>query len=176
MKKNTKELIITKFTNLVADNELHLISIRDIAKECSVTPATIYKHFESKKELLIAVFKNSAQNLEKELIMDFSTKETATSTFENLYKYSQSNKHLFKLLLNLHQCVEISNIEANDLINKYCLIKQKLLNVCNNEIVVKYFILLPFIKFCLDCNEENNFILTDFINILVNQKEVKIWK
>lgn len=172
MKKNTKQEIIDKFAKLMIEKDIHVISIRDIAKLCNVTPATIYKHFDSKKELLITLFLISTQKLALSVDLDFSNKESAKKSFFELYKYSLENQHLFKLLLNLNQCNEISSQDAKELIDQNCLIKQKLSYVIEIDFIVEYLILFPFIKYCIEnTNSEEAKV---FIECLVETRGVEV--
>lgn len=177
MKKERKLQIIDKFCVLLAHKNFENISIRDIAKECNVTPGTIYKHYKNKKEIIEAVFDFSAQNLLSNVNFNYETNIAAQNTFLQIIEYSKINICIFKLLKGINNTTEFSSEEINSLVEKYCIIYSDLNELIKDEMFIKYFIMLPLIDFCID-----NFDNSDqkkaqtFVNLLILLMEEKLWK
>ena len=75
-KGNTREKILFAALKLFARDGYEAVSVRDIGREVSLSPAALYKHFANKRGILDAILERMAQN-DARRARDFEVPEKA---------------------------------------------------------------------------------------------------
>lgn len=166
--KNTKEKLTSSFLLLLEEKNIDNISTRDVALKAKVSVSTIYKHFQNQESLIVEAFKKSAIELSNSVKFDFKSEDSITNTFVNIFNYSQKDISLFLILTTVENCDKVSIDTSTKIIMEYCSIFRELEKLEINFYVIKYFILLPFFKFCIDYKNGLEYIdIFTFINQLI---------
>jgi len=98
----TREAILQSAVGLFAESGFSGVSMRDLAKACSITPAALYHHFENKKSLYVESIKHAfaerTEGLEPLLDDAEQGEETVRSIIRWFVKLVASDKVLRRLL------------------------------------------------------------------------------
>lgn len=63
MAKNTKEMILNSFLQLVEEKDVEKISVTDLVEACEISRQTFYYHFDDISALLVWAFTNEAERV-----------------------------------------------------------------------------------------------------------------
>lgn len=92
--KNTKELIVNTFMNLVMERPLEKITIQDIADQCGINRNTFYYHFDDIYSLIESIFNDHVQVIENMIDEGASWDECSEVALDFLVKNSRAIKHI----------------------------------------------------------------------------------
>lgn len=104
--KGTKEVIFDVAVNMIARNGYENVSMRDIAKEVGIKPASIYSHYKGKEQLLDTIYEyfiahrkdtRRPDNLVKATIETGTAYEIAYALYNS--SFSTDEKRAVRLIL-----------------------------------------------------------------------------
>ncbi|GHV03036.1 hypothetical protein FACS1894211_15430 [Clostridia bacterium] len=107
--KRTKEIILMRATILFACKGYDGVSIKDLANEIGIKPASLYNHFESKRALWEAVVEQ-AKNL---YLLYFQMLDKQLQTMETLDDYFNAIFDEPKKMTNMFPCFAFSLIRSH---------------------------------------------------------------
>lgn len=102
-KRETRQLIVTVARKLFARKGMEECTVRDIARQAGVSPASVVVHFKSKTGLLEEVFSTDVQNALSELIASIPGNAELLDQFMHLgrgmLRFYDKNRGLYRSLL-----------------------------------------------------------------------------
>lgn len=67
-RQTTKELIAESLKELFAQKSADKITVKEIAQNCGITPATFYNHFRDKYDLIVWIYAEPVKNIVNKMI------------------------------------------------------------------------------------------------------------
>ncbi|MBF7030595.1 TetR/AcrR family transcriptional regulator [Staphylococcus kloosii] len=117
--KKSKQAIKQAFIQLLQEQELDKITIRDITTLADINRGTFYLHYVDKYDLLSSMEDEYINHLSEKLNFDYllkqydSTeafaKEFTSSILKNIMSYIENNIDFYKVILNLERKSQIEN-------------------------------------------------------------------
>ncbi|MEW5950610.1 MAG: TolC family protein [Elusimicrobiota bacterium] len=111
--KISKEDIIKKALELMAENGPDSVSMREIAQKLSVTKPMIYYHFKDKEDLIKQVFFSKAKELEEikfDTDKNLSVEDIVYAIVKKYYDFLNSNPEAVKCVMKIFDAPEESPI------------------------------------------------------------------
>ncbi|MFN3872391.1 MAG: uroporphyrinogen-III synthase [Ignavibacterium sp.] len=103
LKKQRKEIIIDKATELFARKDYYEVMMDDVAHLSKVAKGTLYNYFESKEQLFDEIINSNLEKLltavKSELNSESSIIESLHSYVSSLFQFFISHKNFFKIFL-----------------------------------------------------------------------------
>jgi len=117
IKDDEKEAALFEATvKLVNEIGFASSSVSKIAKEASVSPATIYVYYKNKDDLLVSTYIEIKLNLSKAILSDFNDKlpirDILRNVWFNMFEYISNNLEYYKY------AEQFSNSPYSSLVNK----------------------------------------------------------
>ena len=102
-RQTTKELIAESLKELFTQKTADKITVKEIARNCGITPATFYNHFRDKYDLIVWIYAEPVKNIvcqmgKKNLrnltFVKINFQWLRESVFQNLYKFFTRYRHI----------------------------------------------------------------------------------
>lgn len=96
VQKTTKELFAESFKELSEQKPADKITVKEICKNCNLTPPTFYNHFRDKYDLIAWIYSTHAEEIMNKIDRDgYKLKDSVT----DIVKYFFDNKDFLKNLM-----------------------------------------------------------------------------